>query len=247
MNSKLLRVIVILLQMLIIAAEMGICIFGMVVVENTSESYPFIFAAVRVAVILLMTLSYYKTSVSRINPGNIFVIFFLFFLTVAELNILAYFTTITGWSFIPPRILVRMLIYSQFMVQFCILGNALLYQSNEHSAALRLFAFGYFAIAFVSYIIPATQEVIKLWDVEAPLSILSILSALAVLSQLILAFSETTKVNALKHTAMILLISGNFIVNVFDGLLPFSIIGTAFFFIGGIIIMLITLRNSVIL
>ena len=247
MNSKFLRVIVLLLQILIIAAEMGICIFGMVVVETSSESYPFIYAAVRVAVILLMTLSYYKTSVSRINPGNIFVIFFLFFLTVAELNILAYFTTITGWSFIPPRVLVRMLIYSQFMVQFCILGNALLYQSNEHGAALSLFAFGYFAVAFLAYIIPATQEVIKLWDVPAPLTILSFLSALAVLSQLILAFSETTKVSALKHTAMVLLLAGNFIVNVFDGLSYFSVIGTAFFFIGGIIITLITLRNSVIL
>ncbi|MBO6000150.1 MAG: hypothetical protein J6P81_00015, partial [Spirochaetales bacterium] len=118
MNSKFLRVITILIQILITAVEMGICIFGMTIVETTAESYPFIFAVVRVAVILLMTLAYYKTSVSKINPGNIFVIFFLFFLTMAELSILAYFTTISGRSFIPPRLLVRVLIASQFMVQF---------------------------------------------------------------------------------------------------------------------------------
>ena len=247
MNSKFLRVLVILIQILITAVEMGICIFGMTIVETTTESYPFIFAVIRVAVILLMTLAYYKTSVSKINPGNIFVIFFLYFLTVSELSILAYFTTISGRSFIPPRLLVRILIESQFMVQFSILGNALQYQVNEHSSAFRLFFAGLFSVSFLTYIIPATQEVTKLWDVMAPLSILSILAFLAVLSQLILAVSETTKVGALKHTAMVLLLAGNFIATVFDGLLPFSAIGTAFFFIGGIVIMLITLRNSVIL
>ncbi|MBO6001123.1 MAG: hypothetical protein J6P81_04970, partial [Spirochaetales bacterium] len=174
-------------------------------------------------------------------------IFFLFFLTMAELSILAYFTTISGRSFIPPRLLVRVLIASQFMVQFTILGNAIQDQTNEHSKAFRLFIAGLFSVAFLTYIIPATQEVTKLWDVPAPLLILSILSSLAVISQLILAVSETTKVGALKHTAMILLLAGNFIATVFDGLFPFSVIGTAFFFIGGIVIMLITLRNSVIL
>ena len=247
MNSKFLRVIVILIQILTTAVEIGICIFGMTLVDNVGESYPFVFTVVRVAVVLLMMLAYYKTSVSKLNPGNIFVIFFLLFMTLSELNILSYFTVISGRSFIPPRVLVRILIASQFMVQFSILGNALQYQTNEHSAALRLFFFGALAIAFITYIIPATQEVTKLWDVPAPLTMLSILSVLAIISQLILAFSETTKIGALKHTAMVILLAGNFIATVFDGLLIFTAIGSAFFFVGGIIIMLITLRNSVIL
>ena len=247
MNSKFLRVIVILIQILTTAVEIGICIFGMTLVDNVGESYPFVFTVVRVAVVLLMMLAYYKTSVSKLNPGNIFVIFFLLFMTLSELNILSYFTVISGRSFIPPRVLVRILIASQFMVQFSILGNALQYQTNEHSAALRLFVFGALAIAFITYIIPATQEVTKLWDVPAPLTMLSILSVLAIISQLILAFSETTKIGALKHTAMVILLAGNFIATVFDGLLIFTAIGSAFFFVGGIIIMLITLRNSVIL
>ena len=106
MNNKFLRFLVVFLQILIIAVELAICIYSIVFVEDISENY-FTAAVVRISAILLMTIAYYKTSVSRINPGNLFIIFFLFSITVAELTVLSRFTAITGWSLIPPRALAR--------------------------------------------------------------------------------------------------------------------------------------------
>ena len=47
--------------------------------------------------------------------------------------------------------------------------------------------------------------------------------------------------------ATVLMIAGNYITAVFDGLILFTIMGSALFVLGGIITMIITLRNSVIL
>ena len=247
MNNKFLRIAIILLQMLAIAAEIAICIYGIVIVENASDSYPFLATVVRIVVILLVTIAYYKTSVSKINPGNMFIISCLFFLTLSELGILSYFTRISGWSFIPPRALVRTIMASQFMVYFSLIGYALQYQTNEHSSVVRMLILGILAVAFLTVILPASQEVSKLWDKKAPLVMLSALAFTAIISNLILAFSETTKVGALRHTATILMLAGNFITAVFDGLFVYTVIGSTLFVVGGVITMVITLRNSVIL
>lgn len=247
MNSKILRFIVILLQILIAAAELGICIYGIVLVEDINDSYPFITTVVRVAIILLLTIAYFKTSVSKINPGNLFVIMALFFLTLAELSILSYFTTISGWSFIPPRALVRTVLGAQLMAHFALIGYALQYQTNEHSSIVRLFVVGMTAVVFLVVLIPSSQEVSILWKMPAPLTLLIVLAAVAAISQLILAFTETTRAGSLRQIATLILIAGNFLTLVFNDLFVFQIIGTALFFIGGFVLMIITLRNSVIL
>lgn len=247
MTNKFLRLCIILLQILAIAVEIGICIYGIVIVEQPSESYPYIAAVVRVVVILLVTIAYYKTSVSKTNPGNLFIISCLFFLSMAELSILSYFTTLSGWSFIPPRALVRTVMSSQFMVHFSLIGYAMQYQTNEHSSVVRLLLLGLAAVVFLTVFLPAAQEVSKLWNKKAPLVMLSTLAMTATVSHLILTFTESTKISSLRHMATVLMIAGNYITAVFDGLIIFTIIGSALFFLGGIITMIITLRNSVIL
>ena len=247
MTNKVLRVLTLLLQVLAIAVEIGICTYGIIIVEDPSESYPYIATVVRVVVILLVTIAYYKTSVSKINPGNLFIISCLFFLSMTELSILSYFTKLSGWSFIPPRALVRTVMASQFMAHFSLIGYAMQYQTNEHSSVVRLLLIGLAAAAFLTVLLPAAQEVSKLWDKKAPLVTLSVLASTAIISHLILAFTETTKAAALRHTATILMIAGNYITVVFADMLPFIVIGSALFSIGGFITMVITLRNSVIL
>lgn len=245
MNNKFLRFLVVFLQILIIAVELAICIYSIVFVEDISENY-FTAAVVRISAILLMTIAYYKTSVSRINPGNLFIIFFLFSITVAELTVLSRFTAITGWSLIPPRALARTIMAAQILAQFCLIGYAVQYQTNEHSTIVRLFFFGIVATAFMVLLVPSSQSASTLWDMRAPQILLTTLAVVALISNMILAFSETTKAGVLRHMATVLLIAGNYITAMFGGLY-ITLVGSAIFFFGGIITMLITLRNSVIL
>ncbi len=247
MSNKFLRFLVLLLQILAIAVEIAIYVYGIMVVEKVSDSYHFIAAVARVAVILLITISYYKTSVTKYNPGNIFVISCLFFLSLSELGILSYFVNMTGWSLIPPRALVRTVMFSQYMAYFSLIGYAIQYQTNEHSSVVRLLALGITAVAFLTVLIPASQNVDELWSMPAPMVLVVLFACTATVTHLILAFSEPTRVGTMRHVATILMIIGNFVTIKFGQIYPYTIIGSGLFIVGGLITVVITLRNSVIL
>ena len=246
MNNKALRVLVLLLQLVCFLSSISVCVYGIVIIENTDDSYIYIAAVVRLVVILLVTVAYYKSSISNINPGNAFIILALFFLTVSDLRVLSYFTALSGWSILPPRVSVRLQIFSQFMLMFLLIGYAIHYQNNEHSTISRFLALGSAAILFVSIMLPATQDIKGVWELSAPFWVLCILSGTALFTQLILLFTEPTATGRLRNLAILLMIVGNGFSFVFDAF-SFTILGSSLFLLGGFIIMVVTLRNSVIL
>lgn len=246
MNSKALRILILILQLISFLASIGVCVYGIVVIEQTDDSYTYMAAVVRLVVILLVTVAYYKSSISNINPGNAFIILALFFLTVSELRVLSYFTSMTGWSILPPRVSVRLQMFSQYMLMFLLIGYAIHYQNNEHSSISRFLALGSTAILFISIMLPATQDIEGIWKMRAPLWVLCILSGTALLTQLILSFTEPTATGRLRNLAILLMIVGNGLSFVFDNF-AFTIIGSTLFLLGGFITMVVTLRNSVIL
>ncbi|MBR4120939.1 MAG: hypothetical protein IKT95_04205 [Spirochaetales bacterium] len=246
MNSKALRILVLLIQLMCFLASIGVCVYGIVIAEETDDSYTYMAAVVRLVVILLVTVSYYKSSVSNINPGNAFVILALLFLTVSELRVLSYFTALTGWSIIPPRMSVRLQMFSQFMLMFLLIGYAIHYQNNEHSSITRFLALGSAAVLFISIMLPATQDIEGIWEMSAPFWVLCILSGTALFTQLMLSFTEPTATGRLRNLAILMMIVGNGLSFVFDAFAS-TIIGSSIFLLGGFITMIVTLRNSVIL
>ena len=246
MNNKALRVLILLLQILCFIASIGVCVYGIVIIENADDSYAYMAAVVRLVVILLVTVSYYKSSISNINPGNAFIILALFFLTVSELRVLSYFTTLSGWSILPPRVSVRLQMFSQFMLMFLLIGYAIHYQNNEHSSISRFLALGTAAVLFISIMLPATQDIEGIWNMSAPFWVLVILSGTALFTQLILSFTEPTATGRLRNLAILLMIVGNSLSFIFDSF-ALTIVGSSIFLLGGFITMVVTLRNSVIL
>ena len=246
MNSKALRILVLLIQLMCFLASIGVCVYGIVIAEETDDSYTYMAAVVRLVVILLVTVSYYKSSVSNINPGNAFVILALLFLTVSELRVLSYFTALTGWSILPPRVSVRVQMFSQFMLMFLLIGYAIHYQNNEHSFITRFLALGTAAVLFISIMLPATQDIEGIWKMTAPLWVLCILSGTALFTQLMLSFTEPTATGRLRNLAILMMIVGNGLSFVFEAFAS-TIIGSSIFLLGGFITMVVTLRNSVIL
>ena len=246
MNNKALRVLILLLQILCFIASIGVCVYGIVIIENADDSYAYMAEVVRLVVILLVTVSYYKSSISNINPGNAFIILALFFLTVSELRVLSYFTTLSGWSILPPRVSVRLQMFSQFMLMFLLIGYAIHYQNNEHSSISRFLALGTAAVLFISIMLPATQDIEGIWEMSAPFWVLVILSGTALFTQLILSFTEPTATGRLRNLAILLMIVGNSLSFIFDSF-ALTIVGSSIFLLGGFITMVVTLRNSVIL
>ncbi|MBO4279957.1 MAG: hypothetical protein J5891_09170 [Spirochaetales bacterium] len=247
MNSKLLRFLSLTLQILVIGICLATCVYGMVISGEASESYPFISTTVRVSILLLITISYYKTSVTAYNPGNMFMILAMMYLALTELRILSYFTALTGWSILPPRVAVRLQLFSQFMLYFSIAGYALFYQNNEQGITTRFNILGTIGLLFLSVTIPATQDIAGVWTLLAPLSILIVLAATSLISILVILFNEQTKASVVRLTGIILMAIGNFLTVVAGSSFIYSNIGTVVFFLGGFMVMVVTLRTSVIL
>ena len=246
MNNKTLRVLILLLQILCFIVSTGVCVYGIVIIEEVDSSYPYIASVVRLVVILLVTVSYYKSSVSNINPGNAFIILALLFLAISELRVLSYFTQLSGWSILPPRVSVRLQMFSQYMLMFLLIGYAIHYQNNEHSTITRFLLLGTAAVLFISLIVPTTQDIEGVWRMTAPFLLLCILSGVTLFTQLMLSFTEPTAMGKLRNYAILLMIVGNCLSFIINNL-AFTILGSTLFFIGGFIAMIVTLRNSVIL
>ena len=244
MNSKLLRVLTLLLQILVITICLTICVYGIVVTEDIQDSYPYIAATVRVSILLLITISYYKTSVSAFNPGNLFMMMAMLYMSITELRILSYFTGLTGWSFLPPRVGVWLQLFSQ--LYFSLAGYALFYQNNEHSSTTRFNALGTVAMLFLALTIPSTQDIVGVWGKKAPLSILVVIASIALITFMIILINEQSKAAIVRLIGLVLMMLGNFAAVVLSSFIYYAA-GSVVFFIGGFMVMVVTLRNSVIL
>ena len=247
MNNRLLRFLCLMLQILVIGACLVVCVYGIIIAEESSDSFHYIAATVRVLILLLLTISYYKTSMASFDPGNVFMILALLFLSVAELRILPFFSAMTGWGFIPPRVSVRLQLFSQFMSYFSIAGFGLYYQNNEQMNTSGLSIIGTLGVLFLSILIPASQNVEGVWTLLAPRITLGVIAATASVVLIMLLFNEQSKSGIMRFLGLILLMAGNLISILWGAELLYYAVGTAIYFSGGFILMLATLRNSIIL
>ena len=241
METRFLRVLLIILQFLIYAVCLAACVFGVMQIYELKDTYVYISSIARVITLILVTVSYYKNSFATNNPGDTFTSFFLFFASVAEIRVISYFSATTGWGVIPDRVSVLMLTYAMFMTFLSAIGFGLYYHNNEHAAVSRFMALTAAGTIFLVYLIPSSQNVIGIWKLHAPLYLLTIFLIIAIISHLILIVSEPTR-----QIGSILILAGLY-MNVIAFGFTNCIISTALYVIGGFILMIMYLRNSVIL
>lgn len=247
MNNRLLRFLCLMLQILVIGACLAVCVYGILISEELPDSYHYIAVTARIVILLLLTLSYYKTSMSSFDPGNVFMILALLFLSVTELNILPYFSALTGWGIIPPRVSVRLQLFSQFMSYFSVAGFGLYYQNSEQVNTSGFSIMGTLGILFLSLMIPATQDIDGVWGLLAPRITLGVIAATTFIVLFIVMFNEQSKSGIMRFLGLIFMMAGNLVNVVLGSEFFFFAVGSGIFVFGGFILLLATLRNSVIL
>ena len=246
MNSKFLRFSFLVFQLLVFILGIGICIFGLVRTDTLVSGYRYLAAVVRIIILLLISVTYFKMSGSSFSQGSSFMMLCIFCLSFAELRVLSDLTMLTGISIMPPRAIVRTQLLSQFLMHVCLIGYAVYYQNSEYTTSTRFLLFGIGASVFLALVIPSSQTLPGMWLHTAPLLIISVLALLTLFTHILLTTSEPTTMGSLRHVAIMLMVIGNFINTVFPGMI-LAIVGTGLFAIGGILAVTVTLRNSVIL
>jgi len=85
------------------------------------------------------------------------------------------------------------------------------------------------------------------WTLLAPRITLGVIAATASVVLIMLLFNEQSKSGIMRFLGLILLMAGNLISILWGAELLYYAVGTAIYFSGGFILMLATLRNSIIL
>jgi len=142
---------------------------------------------------------------------------------------------------------VRLQLFAQFMIYFLMAGYAINYQNNDHSAVSRFMMLGSAACLFLSLLIPATQDINGVWTLRAPYILFTTFCVVSILTNIILAASEPTTSGVFRHISTILMLVGNYASIMFNEDFTISMVGSGLFFIGGILCMILTLRNSILL
>ncbi len=132
------------------------------------------------------------------------------------------------------------------MLYFSLAGYALFYQNNEHSSTTRFNALGTVAMLFLALTIPSTQDIAGVWGKKAPLSILVVIASIALITFMIILINEQSKAAIVRLIGLVLMMLGNFAAVVLSSFIYYAA-GSVAFFIGGFMVMVVTLRNSVIL
>lgn len=246
MNNRLLRTLIIVVQSLCFVLCLGFAIYGLVATPEEGSTMAYSTCAIRLSTVFLLTLAYYRNNVSANNPGNLFTIIFLFFMTVSELQVLTNISHLTGWGLIPPRVCVRVTMLSYFMIFFSILGFALFEQNNEHQTSRGFMFLGFSSLLFLASTIPASQDVFGIWQMRVPFICLTILFALAVISHIILIASEPQKAWVLRQLATIVLITGSYMTAISTNGICIMV-STILYAVSALTLTVLMLRNSIIL
>lgn len=248
MESRFVRILITILQTVTSVACVAVGVLGIFFTDGEFNSYyPYFASVLRTLALVLVTISFYKNSFMNNNSANLFTIFFLFFASLSETQSFSWFTSLTGWSLVPPRAIVRLILLSNIMIHVSVIGFAINYLSNEHTTVSRYLVISLTASILLSFVLPSTQGVSGLWHMHAPFLLLSVLALLAILSHAILLIvNKPSGSEALKQVATILLVVGSYNVTALEGIIP-CLIGTGFYLVGGAMLSLMYLRNSVIL
>ena len=246
MNNKYLRITFLVVQSLALLVGIVCCVFGLVKTPNISLNDPYLTTAIRLVVLIVATVTYYKTSSSVANQGGLFMMVCIFTVTLSELRILSDFSALIHFGFIPQNILARIILFTQFMIYVTLIGYAIYYQNNEYVLINRFLLLGIAAAFFLALMSPYSQDLHKLWSMSTPLILLTLLTAVTIITNLFLAFSEPTSAGAVKHMSIIFMIIGNYMLVAFGNPVV-SIVGTSLFVIGCAVEIITVLRTSVIL
>lgn len=244
MGNKFLNASVFITQLLIVALCATIEIKGFVVSISFQQEITFILSLVRLGMLLLFTASYYKNSLSEGSAGNIFIACFLFSSTLSEIKVFNYFENLTSISYISQVVLSRISIFAVLTMFLSLIGAGLFSQNNKHG---EVFLFSWLSLACaiaLGFILPIPLVYENLWNMTPSFWIVTLLSAIAFISNIILLFFESSGTGKTRAVASLLFV----LSIVFMWLLKIqyaTIVGSLLFILGCLLEIVLLTRNYV--
>ncbi len=244
MHNKFLNTLLFIAQLLITALCLAVAVRGIFLAQEFPQELPFLQVGIRIIMLLVFTISYYKSSITGGNPGNIFLLCFILSASLAELRVFDYFSSLTQIRLLSVTALSRISIFSVTMMFLSLIGSGIYFQNNEHGAVSLFTWVSVAAAVFLSLLLPTPLSYSNLWKMTPSFWIVVILSIVAVIVNLLLLFIEPLGTGTIKLLSSLLFVIGTFLICFFvDEILILA--GTGAFVVGCLLNTIVLTRNAI--
>lgn len=244
MHNKFLNTVLFIAQLLITALCIAVAARGIFLAQNFSLEFPFIQVISRIILLLIFTISYYKSSITGGNPENIFIVCFILSASLSELRVFDCFASLTQIRLLSVTALSRISIFSTLMMLLSLIGSGIYFQNNEHGA-VSLFTWISLAGAFfLSFLLPTPLYFTNLWKMVPSFWIIIILSVVAIIVNILNLFTEPLGTGTIRLLSSLLFVIGIFLLCFFDKEY-FILAGSVAFVIGCLLNTIALTRNAI--
>lgn len=242
MNNKFLRTLLVTFQIIIALAILIVDISGILHIKNFNESALFYESIIRCLLVGLFTFFYYNSLSSGFYSEPPFLPVNLFFLMLSETRILEEYSTRLCRFFIPPQVLVSVLIFSTCMLALTLFGYEIFYSNSGKDTSLFLAA-SVAASLVITELIPKALNIDSVWENKSLFLLISGIFALTFLISVVQFFSNSAGSLEIRHLVCMVLVVNNFI-NLFYNSFLMNLVGTGVFIISCILMITMTKTNA---
>lgn len=241
MQNKALRVFTFLIQTAIFAVCLLLCVRGVLISQTTESISTLIWTLVKLLALFILSIVFFKTSISRSTPGDVFIALYILFGSVSFIKVFDLYSNLTGTCYIPPVVNVRLYMLSIIMMSLSLLGSGLYHQNNEHTAVSRFSAIIVCIALIMTEVLPAGQTYESLLSLPVLWLLYAVNGASIVIFFLLIA-TDPPGPDIVRHVSLILLTIGNHLSICFIGYY-IQIVGNILFVIGCLMLMILTMRT----
>lgn len=244
MRSKFLKALILIVQIAVMGVCTAVSIRGFLLAKDIMQELPFILAAVRIGILLVFTIGYYRSYISGGSPENVFIAFFLFSTSLSESRVFNDFAVLTGRILISNVVLSRISLFAVMAMLLSLIGLAIYYQNNEYYAVSLYTGICLAGALFMGLLLPTPISFENLWMMNPSFWIFAILCAVAAVVNILLLFTETPGAGTLGLLASVFLDASIFATYFFNASYS-NLIGTGLFVVGSLINTIVLTRNTI--
>lgn len=242
MDTKLVRTLLIILQIIITASLLLADICGIATIGSLASSKSLIESLVRCIATLAFMIFYYVSVSDSFSSESLIFPLYLLSLTVSEIRILEIVERATNLYIIPQQTLVGLLMFSTFLIAFCLIGYALL--SNASGKESTLYTIAIIVIAALdTYLSPISQNISETWQSKNMWILISFFFTVAILVSIVQFFLERSKSSRIKYLICLLLSINNYINLVYNSI-AMNTFGTIIYIASMVLIVVLVEVNS---
>lgn len=242
MSTKLIRTILITLQVIISASILLGCICGIIVSKDSATTKLLIEGLIRSVAALGFTVFYYVSVSDSFSADTLIFPIYLLCITTSESRTFEIVEGLLNLFFIPQHFLVEVLIFSSFMIAFTLIGYALL--SNNSKKENNLFTIAAIVASLtIATLAPKAQTITEAWNSKSLFVLLASLFTTGVIISIVQAILETSTSTRIKYVICILLFINEFINLVFNSDFM-NAAGTVLFIVSLVLVVLLVRMNA---